>query len=86
MCREFAYLGEARQGRCQIIQLAANMFNVMDTFEVLPPQGPIATLEAYSAKEYIPGLITDNGVTKMLAARHLCFVPFETMPLLFGKN
>ena len=29
---EFAYLREARQGWCQIIQLAANMFNVTDSF------------------------------------------------------
>ena len=40
--REFAYLGEAQQGRYQLIQLAANMFNVMDTFIVLPPPGHIA--------------------------------------------
>ena len=30
--REFAYLGEAQQGRCQLIQLAANMFSVTESF------------------------------------------------------
>ena len=33
---EFAYLGEAHQGRCQLIQLAGNMFNVTVLFLGLP--------------------------------------------------
>ena len=33
---EFAYLGEACQGRYQLVQLSVNMFNVTDSFLVLP--------------------------------------------------
>ena len=62
------------------------MFNMTGTFLVLPPPGYIATLEADPAKEYIPALTTDDGVTKILAARQSCFVPFEMMPLLLGKS
>ena len=83
--QEFAILGEAPHGWCQLIQLAVNTFNVMDTFKVLPPPGHIATLEVDPALEYIPALITDDGVTEMLLARQLCFVPFEMMFLLLGK-
>ena len=68
-CREFAYLREACQGRCQLIQLAVNMFNVTDSFLVLPPPGHIATLEADMAREYVPVLTTDDGVSEMLGAR-----------------
>ena len=81
---EFAYLGETRQGRCQLIQFAANMFNVTDKFKVLPPPGHIVTLEADRAKEYIPVLIKDNGVNQKLAACQSCFVLFEMMPLSLG--
>ena len=42
--RKFAYLGEARQGRCQLIQLATNMFNATDSFLVLPLPGHVVTL------------------------------------------
>ena len=31
-------------------------------------------------------LTGDDGVTKKLGARQSCFVPFEMMPLLMGKN
>ena len=78
--REFAYLGEARQGRCQLIQLAANMFNSTDSLLVLPPPGHIATPEADMAREYIPVLTADNGVTKKLGACQ------SSMPLLLEKN
>ena len=61
--QEFAYLGEALQGRCQLIQLAANMFNVTDTLRVLPPAGHVATLEADTARDYIPVLTDEDGVT-----------------------
>ena len=44
------------------------MFKATDTFLVLLPPGHIATLEADLAKEYIPALTADDGVTKMLAA------------------
>jgi len=84
--REFAYLGEARQGRCQLIQLAANMFNVTDSFRVLPPAGHAATLETDMAREYVPVLTDEDGVTENLRARQSCFVPFELMPFLLGKN
>ena len=70
--REFAYLREARQGRCQLIQLAVNMFNVTDLFLILPQPGHIATLEADMAMEYIPVLTEDNGVTENLRARQSC--------------
>ena len=62
------------------------MFNVTNTFIVLLPPGHIATLEANTAREYVPVLTADNGVTKKLGARQSCFVPFEMMPLLLGKN
>ena len=84
--REFAYLGEARQGWCQLIQLTVNMFNVTNSFLVLPSPGHIATLEAEMAREYVLVLTADGGVTEKLGARQSCFVPFEMMPLLFGKN
>ena len=84
--REFAYLGEARRGQCQLIQLAVNMFNVTDSFLVLPSPGHIATLETDIAREYVPVLMADDGVSKMLGARQSCFMPFEMMPLLLGKN
>ena len=48
---EFTYLGEARQGRCQLIQLAVNIFSVTDWILVLPPPRHIATLEADMARE-----------------------------------
>ena len=62
------------------------MFNVTDLFLVLPPPGHIATLEADMAREYVPVLTGDDGVTKMLEARQSCFVHFEMMPLMLGKN
>ena len=85
--REFAYLREARQqGQCQLIQLVVNMFNVTDLFLILPRPGHIATLEANMAREYVPVLTADNGVTEKLGARQSCFAPFEMVPLLLGKN
>ena len=62
------------------------MFNITDTFQVLPPPGHISTLEADPAKEYIPALIADNGVTEMLAACQSCFVPSEMILLLLEKS
>ena len=67
--REFSYLGEARQGQCQLIQLAVNMFNITNLFLVLPPPGHIATLEADMAREYVLVLTADDGVTENLGAR-----------------
>ena len=43
-------------------------------------------LETDLAKEYIPVLVKDDGITKKLAACQSCFVPFEMMPVLLGKN
>ena len=83
---EFAYLGEARQGGCQLIQLAVNMFNVTDPFLVLPPPGHTATQEADMAREYVLVLTADDGVTKKIGAHQSCFVPFKMMPLLLGKT
>ena len=81
--REFAYLGEARQGRRQLIQLVVNVFNITDLFLVLPPPGHIATLEANMARECIPVLTADNGVTEKLGAHQSCFMPFEMILLNF---
>ena len=61
------------------------MFNATDTFLVLPLPGHIATLEADLAKENIPALTADNGVTEMLAARQSFLGRFEMMPLQLGK-
>ena len=84
--RESAYLREARQGWCQLIQLAVNMFNITDLFLVLSPPGHIATLIANMAREYVPVLTAEDGVTEKPGARQSCFVLFEMMPLLLGKN
>ena len=62
------------------------MFNVTDTFKVLLPPRHKATLEVDPTLEYISALITEDGVTEMLSARQLCFVPFEMMPLLLGNG
>lgn len=64
------------------------MSNATYTFRVLPSPGHIlATLAADPTPEYIPALITDNGVTERLLGQQLWFVHFETMrPLLLGEN
>ena len=84
--REFAYLGDARQGRCQLIHPTFEMFNRIDRFKVLPPQGHVATLEANSVLTYIPVLTNNDRVMEMVQVRNTCFVLFEMMWLVLGKD
>ena len=74
--REFAYLREAQEGCCQLIQLTANIFNVTNTFLVLPPPGHIATPKADPAKEYIPALTADDGGNQNACGTPVLFCAF----------
>ena len=62
------------------------MFNMTDTFKVLPPPEHIAILEGDPEKEYIPALIADDGAMEIFLAPQSCFVPFEMMPILLGQD